>query len=213
MSGLLTRSGNLQVKKVGDFEYRIDKDVSKGMNVPVTIYANDNLISKMVTDRTIDQASNVATLPGVTKHVVVLPDGHEGYGFPVGGVAAMDLEDGVISPGGVGYDINCGVRLIRTSITERELRPKLKDIVNELFTAIPAGVGSASRTKLTRSDLDDLLVEGVPWAVERGYGWQSDIEVCEETGKMEGADPGSVSDTARKRGCLLYTSPSPRDRS
>ncbi|HMK58602.1 MAG TPA: RtcB family protein [Nitrososphaeraceae archaeon] len=200
MSGLLTRSGNLQVRKVGDFEYRIDKDVSKGMNVPVTIYANDNLISKMVTDRTIDQASNVATLPGVTKHVVVLPDGHEGYGFPVGGVAAMDLEDGVISPGGVGYDINCGVRLIRTSITERELRPKLKDIVNELFTAIPAGVGSASRTKLTRSDLDDLLVEGVPWAVERGYGWQSDIEVCEETGKMEGADPGSVSDTARKRG-------------
>src|SRR6476619_1185436 len=167
MNGLITRNGNLQVRKVGDFEYRIDKDVSKGMNVPVTIYANDNLISKMVTDRTIDQASNVATLPGVTKHVVVLPDGHEGYGFPVGGVAALDLEGGVISPGGVGYDINCGVRLIRTSLIEKDIRPKVKDLVNELFRSIPSGLGSAGAIKLTKSELDNLLVDGVEWAIER----------------------------------------------
>jgi tRNA-splicing ligase RtcB len=202
MSGLVTRNGNLQVRKVGEFEYRIEKDESKGMKVPVTIYANDSLISKMVTDRTIDQASNVATLPGVVKHVVVLPDGHEGYGFPVGGVAAMDLEDGVISPGGVGYDINCGVRLIKTGLTEKELRPRLKDIVNELFAAIPSGVGSASKTKLSESDLTDLLVEGIPWTVAKGYGWPSDIEVCEEEGNMMGADPTFVSNTAKKRGAL-----------
>src|SRR5580765_9121638 len=155
MNGLITRNGNLQVRKVGDFEYTIDKDVSKGMNVPVTIYANDNLISKMVTDRTIDQASNVATLPGVTKHVVVLPDGHEGYGFPVGGVAGMDLEEGVISPGGVGYDINCGVRLMRTNLRVEEIRPKLKDLVNELFQAIPSGVGSSSSRRMSGPELDE----------------------------------------------------------
>src|SRR5437867_12392237 len=160
MSGLVTKNGNLQVRKLGDFEYRIDRDESRGMNVPVTIYANDHLISKMVADRTIDQASNVATLPGVVKHVVVLPDGHEGYGFPVGGVAAMDLENGVISPGGVGYDINCGVRLMRTNLKESDLRPRLKDLVNELFKSIPSGVGSEGAIRLTRPELDELLVEG-----------------------------------------------------
>src|SRR5207344_1232946 len=170
MSGLLTRSGNLQVRKVGDFEYRIDKDVSKGMNVPVTIYANDNLISKMVTDRTIDQATNVATLPGIMKHVVVLPDGHEGYGFPVGGVAGMDLEEGVISPGGVGYDINCGVRLIRTNLREEEIRPKLRDLVNQLIHTIPCGVGRSSHRNVTRSEMDEVLVRGVGWTVHNEYG-------------------------------------------
>jgi len=170
------------------------------MNVPVTIYANDNLISKMITDRTLDQAANVATLPGVVKHVVVLPDGHEGYGFPVGGVAATDLQGGVVSPGGVGYDINCGVRLIRTVLSESDLRPKLKDLINELFGSVPTGVGSEGAFKLTKSELDELLVEGTNWAIERGYGLGQDIEACEENGKMKGADPSRVSDIARKRG-------------
>jgi tRNA-splicing ligase RtcB len=199
LSELATRSG-LKVRKVSDAEFKIDPDGSRGMKVPVTIYANEALISKMVTDRTIDQAANVASLPGVRKHVVVLPDGHEGYGFPVGGVAATDVEDGVISPGGVGYDINCGVRLIRTNLTERDLRPRLKDVVNELFKSIPSGVGSEGAIRLTRSELDELLVEGVGWAVRHGYGTSHDAEVCEESGTMKGADPGSVSDTARKRG-------------
>src|ERR671925_1316165 len=170
MDELLTKSGSYRVRKISDEIFRIEKNESKGMNVPVTIYANDNLISKMITDRTIDQAANVATLPGVVKHVVVLPDGHEGYGFPVGGVAATDLQNGVISPGGVGYDINCGVRLIRTNLTEGDVRPLLKDLVNELFSSVPSGVGSKGAIKLTNTELDELLVEGVRWAVRRGYG-------------------------------------------
>jgi tRNA-splicing ligase RtcB len=197
---LISKSGNYRVRKVRDLEYRIDADPAKAMNVPVTIYANDSLISKMVTDRTVDQAANVATLPGIRNHVVVLPDGHEGYGFPVGGVAATSVEEGVISPGGVGYDINCGVRLIKTSLTEGDARPRLKNLVNELFSSIPSGVGSKGAIKLTETDLDELLVEGVRWAIRHGYGTDDDIEVCEEGGNMAGADPASVSDTARKRG-------------
>ena len=197
MSEYATRGG-LKVRKVGEREFKIDPD--RGMKVPVTIYANEALVSKMVMDRTIDQAANVATLPGVRKHVVVLPDGHEGYGFPVGGVAATDAEEGVISPGGVGYDINCGVRLVRTNLMESDLRPRLKDVVNDLFKSIPSGVGSEGAVRLTKSELDELLVEGVNWAVRHGYGTQHDAEVCEENGMMRGADPASVSDTARKRG-------------
>jgi tRNA-splicing ligase RtcB len=186
--------------QISDVEYRIDPIESKGMRVPVTIYANEELLSKMLSDRTIQQAMNVATLPGVQKHVVVLPDGHEGYGFPVGGVAAMSVDDGVISPGGVGYDINCGVRLIRTNLDEKDVRPKLKDLVNELFRAVPSGVGSEGVVKLSNAELDEVLTEGVYWAIRNGYGWEEDAEVCEENGKMNGADPSKVSNMARKRG-------------
>lgn len=197
---LITKNGSHRVRKVNDLEYRIDPDLAKGMRVPVTIYANESLISKMVTDRTVDQAANVATLPGIKKHVIVLPDGHEGYGFPVGGVAATDLEKGVISPGGVGYDINCGVRLIKTDLTERDVRPRIKELVNELFKSVPSGVGSEGAVKLSKTELDDMLIEGVGWAVNHGYGTEDDVEACEERGRMKGADPASVSDTARKRG-------------
>jgi tRNA-splicing ligase RtcB len=154
----------------------------------------------MSEDRTLDQAVNVSTLPGVKKHVVVLPDGHEGYGFPVGGVASTDLEEGVISPGGVGYDINCGVRLLRSNLNINQIKPRLKDLVNELFNSIPSGVGSKGTIKLNKSEFDELLIEGVDWALEHGYGFKEDSEVCEEKGRMKGADPESVSDTARKRG-------------
>ncbi|MEO9364654.1 MULTISPECIES: RtcB family protein [Candidatus Nitrosocaldus] len=188
------------IKRVSDVEYRIDPIASKGMRVPVTIYANEQLLSKMLSDRTIQQAMNVATLPGVQKHVVVLPDGHEGYGFPVGGVAAMSLDDGVISPGGVGYDINCGVRLIRTDLREEDVRPRLRELVNELFRAVPSGVGSEGVVKLSSSELDEVLTEGVYWAIRNGYGWSEDADVCEENGKMRGADPSKVSNMARKRG-------------
>jgi tRNA-splicing ligase RtcB (3'-phosphate/5'-hydroxy nucleic acid ligase) len=200
MSELVTKIGNHKVTKISEFEYRIEMNSSKNMNVPVTIYANEDLISKMTVDRTIHQAVNVSTLPGVMKQVVVLPDGHEGYGFPVGGVAATDLQEGVISPGGVGYDINCGVRLIKTNLSENDLRPRLKDLVNELFRSIPSGVGSEGRVRLTKADLDELLLEGVEWAIRHGYGWEQDAQVCEEGGKMLDAEPDSVSDTARKRG-------------
>ncbi len=187
-------------KKIREMEYRIEADPSKGMKVPVTIYADDKLLQKMLTDRTIQQAVNVSTIPGVLKHVVVLPDGHEGYGFPVGGVAAMDAETGMISPGGVGYDINCGVRLIKTNLTEKDVRPRLRDLVTELFTSIPSGVGSKGAVKLTSSDLDEVLVKGVQWAVDHGYGSKDDADVCEENGQIKNADPGKISPTARKRG-------------
>jgi tRNA-splicing ligase RtcB len=202
LKNLITRGGNHEIVSEGELKYVIEKNESKGMMVPVTIYADENLVSKMALDRTIDQAANVATLRGVMKHVVVLPDGHEGYGFPVGGVAGMDLEEGVISPGGVGYDINCGVRLIRTSLREQEIRPKLKDLVNALFHAIPSGVGSSSPRKVTGSELDELLVEGVRWIIHNGYGMDSDIDVCEENGCMKGANPVHVSELAKKRGGL-----------
>ena len=122
----------VKIRKIDEFTYVIDKEESKSMRVPVKIYANDQLLSKMTVDRTINQAVNVTTLPGVRKHIVVLPDEHEGYGFPVGGVAATDIDElnGVISPGGVGYDINCGVRLIRADLIENDVRPKIKEIIN-----------------------------------------------------------------------------------
>jgi len=170
------------------------------MKVPVIIYADDQLLEKMMTDRTIKQAVNVSTIPGILQNVVVLPDGHEGYGFPVGGVAAMDAEEGMISPGGVGYDINCGVRLLRTNLKEQDVRPKLKELVNDLFNSIPSGVGSKGAIRLSNSQLDEVLVKGVQWAVDNGYGTKNDAEVCEENGHMDKADPNKVSDRARKRG-------------
>jgi len=187
-------------KKVGNMQYRIDADPSRGMKVPVTIYADESLMQKMMTDRTILQAINVSTIPGILGHAVVLPDGHEGYGFPVGGVAAMDAEEGMISPGGVGYDINCGVRLLRTNLAEKDVRPKLKEIVTDLFNSIPSGVGSKGAVKLNYSELDEVLVRGVNWAIEHGYGTTDDADVCEENGQIKNADPNKVSDTARKRG-------------
>jgi tRNA-splicing ligase RtcB len=193
----LTRRGRI-IDRISDFCYRIEKNDIEGMKVPVTIYANERLLSAMVADRTLDQAVNVTTLPGVQKHIAVLPDGHEGYGFPVGGVAAMDLEDGVISPGGVGYDINCGVRLIRTDLTENDIRGVIDRLVNELFRAIPAGLGSEGTISLSKSQLDEVAAEGVRWAIERGYGYDGDANVCEEEGYMGGANPLKVSDTAKK---------------
>ena len=187
-------------KKIGENQYQIDADPNLGMKVPVKIYADEPLLQKMLSDRTIMQARNVASIPGIVSHSVVLPDGHEGYGFPVGGVAAMDAEVGMISPGGVGYDINCGVRLLRSNLTEQTVRSKLKDLVNDLFSSIPSGVGSKGAVRLTNSELDEVLVNGVNWAIDHGYGSSDDSDVCEENGKISGADPNKVSDKARKRG-------------
>ena len=187
-------------KKIGENQYQIDADPNLGMKVPVRIYANEPLLQKMLSDRTIMQARNVASIPGIVSHSVVLPDGHEGYGFPVGGVAAMDAEEGMISPGGVGYDINCGVRLLRSNLTEQTVRSKLKDLVNDLFSSIPSGVGSKGAVRLTNSELDEVLVNGVNWAIDHGYGSTNDSDVCEENGRILNADPNKVSDKAKKRG-------------
>ena len=191
---------DLTPKKIGDMTYQIDVDSSKGMHVPVTIYADQKLVEKMIAGRTIQQAINVSTIPGIQKHSIVLPDGHEGYGFPVGGVAAMDAEEGMISPGGVGYDINCGVRLVKTNLSEDDVRPKLKDLVTDLFKSIPSGVGSKGAIRLSPSQLDEVLVKGVSWAINQGYGTNDDADVCEENGQIANANPNKVSERARKRG-------------
>ncbi len=188
------------MQKVGDVEYRIEKTARPGMRVPVTIYANETLIAKMETDRTIDQAVNVAHLPGIEKHAIVLPDGHEGYGFPIGGVAATNFETGVISPGGVGYDINCGVRLIRTNLTEDEVRPRLRELVKEMYRSVPSGLGNVGALNLSNQQLDSVLSDGVRWAINNGYGRASDLEYCEENGTMKHSDPSRVSGEAKKRG-------------
>jgi len=187
-------------KKIGENQYQIDADSNSGMKVPVRIYADEPLLQKMLSDRTIMQARNVSSIPGIVGQSIVLPDGHEGYGFPVGGVAAMDAEDGMISPGGVGYDINCGVRLLRSNLTEKDVRSKLKDLVTDLFSSIPSGVGSKGSVRLSHSELDEVLVKGVNWAIEHGYGTTDDADVCEENGQIQNADPNKVSDKARKRG-------------
>ena len=191
---------NVVPKKIGENQYQIDPDSNLGMKVPVRIFADEPLLQKMLTDRTIMQARNVSSIPGIVGHSVVLPDGHEGYGFPVGGVAAMDAEEGMISPGGVGYDINCGVRLLRSNLSEQMVRSKLKDLVTDLFSSIPSGVGSKGAVKLSHSDLDEVLVKGVNWAIDNGYGSSNDSDVCEENGQISNADPNEVSDKARKRG-------------
>ena len=187
-------------KKIGENQYQIDADSNLGMKVPVRIYADDQLLAKMLSDRTIKQARYVSSIPGIVGQSVVLPDGHEGYGFPVGGVAAMDAEEGMISPGGVGYDINCGVRLLRSNLTEDLVRSKLKDLVTALFSSIPSGVGSKGAVRLSYSELDEVLVRGVNWAIDNGYGSKDDSDVCEENGQIQNADPNKVSDKARKRG-------------
>lgn len=187
--------------KVGNFEYKIEQDASSGMKVPVRIFANEDLLTRMMTDKTIQQAINVSMLQGVQKNVVVLPDGHQGYGFPVGGVAAMDAEEGIISPGSVGYDINCGVRLLRTNLAESQVRPKLKELVDGLFSAIPSGFGKKEGCiRLTQSQLDEVFVRGAEWLADNGYATKEDLEFCEEGGRMDGADPQMVSDTAHARG-------------
>jgi len=188
------------LEKIDSCMWRIPKYKS-GMRVPGMVFANEGLLEKMQTDRTLWQCTNVAHLPGIYKYAVTLPDGHEGYGFPIGGVAAMDYDEGVISPGGVGYDINCGVRLLTTNLSEKDVRPKLAQLAGAIFANVPSGLGSRRKDfKLTAGDLDRLVVEGVQWLIDRGLGWSIDAEHCEEGGCMKNADPTKVSTTAKNRG-------------
>ncbi len=189
----------IPLKRVSDIMWEIPK-FDKRMRVPSRIYADDQLIEKMRGDKTLEQAANVAMLPGIYKYSIVMPDGHQGYGFPIGGVAAFDMKEGVISPGGVGYDINCGVRLIRTNLTEKEVRPRIKQLIDTLFKNVPSGLGSKGRVRLHWTQLDDVLADGAKWAVDNGYGWKEDLEHLEEGGRMEGANPGAVSQKAKQRG-------------
>src|SRR4030042_5304114 len=188
------------LEKLDNYSWRIPKYKS-GMRVPGMIFANDALMEKMKTDRTLWQCANVAHLPGIYKYAVTLPDGHEGYGFPIGGVAATDYDEGVISPGGVGYDINCGVRLLTTNFSEQDVRPKLVQLANTIFENVPCGLGSRRKDlRVTLGDLERIATEGVSWAIAQGLGWRDDAEHCEELGCMKNANPNKVSATAKSRG-------------
>jgi tRNA-splicing ligase RtcB len=171
-----------------------------GMRVPGIIYADERMMKTMGTDESPKQVANVAHLPGIIGHSLAMPDIHWGYGFPIGGVAAFDMEEGIISPGGVGYDINCGVRLMATNLQIGEIRDRLRELVVALFRNIPAGVGSESTCKLSVDEEKKVLCQGAAWAVNRGYGTDGDLATTEDGGAMPGADPGCVSDRALDRG-------------
>ena len=189
------------LERIDKYTWRVPQKYKPGMRVPGIVFADEDLLEKMKTDRTLEQCANVAHLPGIYKCSITLPDGHEGYGFPIGGVAATDYEVGVISPGGVGYDINCGVRLLTTNFTEPSIRPKLAELTNTIFNNVPCGLGSRRKDfRVTAHELDRLAAEGVQWVVDQGLGWPEDIEHCEERGCMEAANPDKVSTTAKNRG-------------
>ncbi|MFB0502161.1 MAG: RtcB family protein, partial [Candidatus Bathyarchaeia archaeon] len=197
----LRRQTRVPLERVDKYTWRIPRKYEPGMRVPGIVLADEDLLKKMKTDRTLEQCVNVAHLPGIYKHSITLPDGHEGYGFPIGGVAATDYEEGVISPGGVGYDINCGVRLLTTNLSEADIRPKLVELTNIIFKNVPCGLGSRRRDfRLTSHELDRLAAEGVKWVVDQGLGWPEDVKHCEENGCMEVANPDKVSTRAKGRG-------------
>ncbi len=181
-------------------EYRWRIPARGGMRVPGLVYASERLMKDIGADESPKQVANVAQLPGIVKYALAMPDMHWGYGFPIGGVAAFDLKQGVVSPGGVGYDINCGCRLMTTSLHQDEIQPILRELIVALFQAIPSGVGSKGSLKLTEKEEKAVLREGSVWAVNRGYGLSSDLETTEDGGCMTHADPDHVSDRAMERG-------------
>jgi len=189
------------LKKIDDYRWRIPKSYKQGMRVDGIIYTDKALLEDICHDKAAEQVANVAFLPGIVKYSLAMPDIHWGYGFCIGGVAATDIAaGGVISPGGVGYDINCGVRLMRTDLFENDLKPVLEKLVWGLFNNIPAGVGSKGDIKINEKQEEELLVEGAGWVVKHGYGTKDDLEHTEELGAIKGADPLAVSERAYERG-------------
>ncbi len=191
---------NGPLQKAGEDRWLIPKSYKPGMLTDGMIYASERLLASIREDQAPEQVANVAFLPGIVGRSMAMPDIHWGYGFPIGGVAAMDWESGVVSPGGVGYDINCGVRMLRTDLDRQDVEPRMQDIVNALFSDIPSGVGSEGRIRLDEKQLREVMRKGAKWAVENGYGWAEDIEVTEERGQLAMADPSAVSEKAIKRG-------------
>ena len=188
------------LKKIDDYRWEIPKSYKAGMSVPGLIFASESMLSHIWQEQVFQQVANVAFLPGIVDHSLAMPDIHWGYGFPIGGVAGTRVKDGVVSPGGVGFDINCGVRLLRTNLTEEEVRPKIERLIGELFVNIPSGLGSEGKIRVSEKELDKVLIQGSHWAVEKGYGNAEDIVVTEESGCIKGANPDKVSSKAKKRG-------------
>jgi len=179
----------------------VEIPIQGGMRVPGRVFASPALLETQKADEAVRQVANVACLPGIVKYAMAMPDFHWGYGFPIGGVAAMDVETGVISPGGVGFDINCGVRIVSTRLTLDEVKPRVRDLVKAIYRDVPSGVGSGGAIpRLKREELEDLVARGAPWAVERGFGRAEDLAAIEDGGVFPGADLSRVGERALKRG-------------
>ncbi|MBW6452089.1 MAG: RtcB family protein [DPANN group archaeon] len=187
----------MKLTRLNDYSWKIEKEGA--MQVPVIIYASDILMDKIKLDKSLNQIMNVAQLPGIQKQAMIMPDAHEGYGFPIGGVAAFDLDEGVISPGGIGYDINCGVRLVRTSLEKDKIKKALPELLNLMYTEVPSGVGRAGSLRVNKNTLMDVLHDGAKWAVDNNYGFKKDLERHEDNGKIDVTDL-NISDNAMKRG-------------
>jgi tRNA-splicing ligase RtcB len=188
----------MELKKINEYSWEIPKH--DNMKVPAILYASDKLLQGVKRDRTLQQAKNVACLRGIQRNAYVMPDAHQGYGFPIGGVAAFDLDEGIISPGGVGYDINCGVRLLRTDFMEEDVLEKRTLLLTEIFKEVPAGLGKGGTTRLSQRVLEEVCAKGAEWAVENGYGRKEDLLKTEESGRMKEADPSFLSKRAIERG-------------
>ncbi|MFC2157706.1 RtcB family protein [Acidobacteriota bacterium] len=188
----------MELKRLNEYSWEIPKQGD--MNVSTIIYTSNSLLDIIRRDRTLLQARNVACLKGIQRHAYVMPDGHQGYGFPIGGVAAFDMERGVISPGGVGYDINCGVRLLKTEFTEEDIRNKRESLLNQISREVPAGVGKGGILRINRNTLEKVCGSGAGWAINNGYGFPDDLLKTEESGCLPGADFSCLSPRAVERG-------------
>ena len=190
----------MEPTQIEPYIWEIPKGYVDGMNVPGRIFASKNILDKAMEDRALEQVANVATLPGIVGHSMAMPDIHWGYGFPIGGVAATDGETGAISPGGVGFDIGCGVRLLRSDLTWPEVQPRIRQVVDQIGRRAPRGVGGKGRLPVPANDIDKVLSEGVMYPLGRGMGWESDAEFAEDGGVLPNAKPEQVSDRAKERG-------------
>ncbi len=186
----------MEIEKISDNIYQIEEPE---MNVPARVYASEELLETIKEDSTLEQACNMAKLPGVQKHVCVMPDGHQGYGFPIGGVAAFDAENGLISPGGIGFDINCGIRVLKTGLTAEDISGMEEQLANILYSKVPVGLGKGGYIEVDEDELDQVMETGMEWMLENDHATESDLDRCEENGRLPG-DPSKVSEKAKKRG-------------
>jgi len=189
-----------RLEQIGEYRWRIPRDQRLGMRTDVVVYASKEILAHIAKDKSLEQAANVATLPGIVGSSLAMPDIHQGYGFPIGGVAATDCEHGVVSPGGVGFDINCGVRLVRLNLGRAEVQPRVRDLVEAIFHAVPCGTGGKGHIDINSKQLEQVLVEGARWMTRNGYGLERDAECAEAGGALPGADPEAVSERAKERG-------------